>query len=116
MNVIFVDFRELDTLGEITVLGIAAIALYAMTHSAAAARQLVRVSPRVLIGSWLLLALSSGVAPLFFGRRFLTGMWTTITTYSLGELHIGTALLFDLGVFCVVTGVTPVFVFSLLEE
>lgn len=92
------------------------IALYAMTHSAAAARQLVRVSPRVLIGSGLLLALSSGAAPLFLDLPFLTGLWTTITTAGLGELHIGTPLLFDLGVYCVVTGVTLVFVFSLLEE
>ena len=93
-----------------------AIALYAMTHGAAAARQIVRVPPRVLIGSGLLLALVSGVAPLFFGRPFLTGLWTTITTEGLGKLHIGTPLLFDLGVYCVVTGVTLVFVFSLLEE
>ena len=41
---------------------------------------------------------------------FSTGMWTTITTYSLGELHIGTAPLFDpWRFFGVVTGVTPVF-------
>lgn len=93
-----------------------AIALYAMTCSAAAARQMVRVSPRVLIGSGLLLALGSGLAPLFVGRPFLTGLWTTVTTASLGELHPGTPLLFDLGVYCVVTGVTLVFIFSLLEE
>lgn len=93
-----------------------AIALYAMTHSAAAARQVVRVSPRVLISSGLLMALSSAVAPLFFGHPFLTGMWTTMTTAGLGELHVGTPQLFDLGVYCVVTGVTLVFVFSLLEE
>ena len=93
-----------------------AIALYAMTHSAAAARQVVRVSPRVLIGSGLLMSLSSGVAPLFLGRPFLTGLWTSTTTAGLGELHLGTPLLFDLGVFCVVTGVTLVFIFSLLEE
>ena len=93
-----------------------AIALYAMTHSVTAARQIVRVSPRVLIGSGLLMSLSSGLAPLFLGRPFLTGLWTTTEKLGLGELHIGTPLLFDLGVYCVVTGVTLVFVFSLLEE
>ncbi len=93
-----------------------AIALYAITRSAAAARQLVRASPRLLIGSGLLLALGSGLAPLFFGRPFLTALWTTTTTAVLGELHIGTPLLFDLGVYCVVTGVTLAFVFTLLEE
>ncbi len=93
-----------------------AVALYAMTHGVAAARQVVRVPPRVLVGSGLLLALASGVAPMFFGRPFLTGLWAKITTEGLGELHIGTPLLFDLGVYCVVTGVTLVFVFSLLEK
>ncbi len=93
-----------------------AVVLYAITQSVAAARQLIRVSPRVLIGAGLLMSLSSGLAPLFLGRPFLTGLWTTTTVGSLGELHLGTPLLFDLGVFCVVTGVTLVFVFSLLEE
>ncbi|WP_417746513.1 Na+/H+ antiporter subunit B [Rosistilla oblonga] len=93
-----------------------AIVLYAITHSAAAARQVVRVPHRVLIGSGLLMSLSSGLLPLFLGHPFLTGMWTTITTTGFGKIHLGTPLLFDLGVFCVVTGVTLVFVFSLLEE
>jgi len=93
-----------------------AIALFAMTESAAAARKVVRVSPRVLISSGLLMALSSGLAPLFCGRPFLTGLWTKMPAGGLGELHIGTPLVFDLGVYCVVTGVTLVFVFTLLEE
>lgn len=93
-----------------------AISLYAMTHTASAARQMTRVSPRILIGGGLLLALGSGLAPVFVGQPFLTGMWATVSTESLGELHPGTPLLFDLGVYCVVTGVTLVFVFSLLEE
>ena len=93
-----------------------AIALYGMTHNVNAARRVVRVSPRVLVGSGLLMSLGSGMAPLFFGRPFLTGLWATLPTGGIGELHIGTPLLFDLGVYCVVTGVTLVFVFSLLEE
>lgn len=93
-----------------------AIALYAMTHNSASARQVVRVSPRVLIGSGLLMSLSSGLAPLLLGRPFLTGLWTTTKQSWLEEIHLGTPLLFDLGVYSVVTGVTLVFVFSLLEE
>ncbi|WP_182865174.1 Na+/H+ antiporter subunit B [Stieleria mannarensis] len=93
-----------------------AIALYAMTHDVAAARRVLRVSPRVLIGSGLLLALCCGLAPLAIGRPFLTGLWINITSSGLGKVHLGTPLLFDLGVYCVVTGVSLVFVFSLLEE
>jgi multicomponent Na+:H+ antiporter subunit B len=93
-----------------------AIILYAMTHNVAAARRLLRVSPPVLIGSGLLLSLGCGMAPLLFGRPFLTGLWTEIETTGLGNIHLGTPLLFDLGVYCVVTGVSLAFVFSLLEE
>lgn len=93
-----------------------AIALYAMTESVAAARRVVRVSPRGLIGSGLLMGLGSGMVPVFLGRPFLTALWATAPVAGLGELHLGTPLLFDLGVYCVVTGVTLVFVFSLLEE
>lgn len=93
-----------------------AIALYALAHNVAAARQVLRVSPRVLIGSGLLMSLSCGVFPLFFGYPFLTGLWIETSTSGLGEVHLGTPLVFDLGVYCVVTGVSLVFVFSLLEE
>ncbi len=93
-----------------------AIALYAMTHSASAARKVIRIPPRAMIGAGLLMSLGSGVVPMAFGHPFLTGTWTTTHISGLGELHLGTPLLFDLGVYCVVTGVTLVFVISLLEE
>jgi len=93
-----------------------AIALYAMTHNVNAARQVVRISPRVFVGAGLLMGLCSGLIPMLRGQPFLTAVWTKSSIAGLGELHFGTPLLFDLGVFCVVTGVTLVFVFSLLEE
>lgn len=93
-----------------------AVGLYAIAHDVASAQQVLRVSPRILIGSGLLTSLSCGLAPLFVGRPFLTGLWFKTNTAVFGEFHLGTPLLFDLGVYLVVTGVTLVFVFSLLEE
>ncbi|MFG0335882.1 MAG: Na+/H+ antiporter subunit B [Maioricimonas sp. JB049] len=93
-----------------------AIALYAMVHGVAAARQVLRTSPRMLIGCGLLLGLGSGLIPVLFGYSFLTGLWTSATVPVLGELHLGTPLLFDLGVYSVVTGVTLAFVLILLNE
>lgn len=93
-----------------------AIALYAMTHDVSAARRVVRVTPRSLIAFGLLMSLCSGVAPMFVGQPFLTGLWMTAEFRDFGTLHPGTPLLFDLGVYCVVTGVTLIFVFSLLRE
>lgn len=93
-----------------------AIALYAMTHRVPAARQLVRASPRSLIGCGLLLSLTSSVIPMLLGLPFLTGLWFQIDVKAVGDLYLGTPLLFDLGVYCVVTGVTLAFIFLLLEE
>lgn len=93
-----------------------AIALYAMTHGVPAARQIVRASPQSLIGCGLLLSLISGVMPLLGRLPFLTGLWFQVELEAVRELYLGTPLLFDLGVYCVVTGVTLAFIFLLLEE
>lgn len=93
-----------------------AIALYAMANGVDAARRVLRVPPRKFIGGGLLLGLGSGLIPVMFGRSFLTGLWTTVNVPGFGEVHLGTPLLFDLSVYCVVTGVTLVFVLTLLEE
>ncbi len=93
-----------------------AVTLYAIGSGVVAARQLLRVPPRTLISSGLLMGLFSGLLPILFGRSFLTGLWITTTLPGLGEVHLGSPLLFDLGVFCVVNGVAIKFVFAFLEE
>jgi multicomponent Na+:H+ antiporter subunit B len=93
-----------------------AVALYAIAYNAPAARRVLRVPPQTLIGIGLLLALGSGLWAVAVGDSFLTGAWTTVTVYELGKLHLGTPLLFDLGVYLVVLGVTLIVVLSLLEE
>lgn len=93
-----------------------AVALYAMANGVAEARQVLRVPPRVLVGFGLLLGLTSGLLPVLAGRNFLTGLWMNASVTGFGDVHLGTPLLFDLSVYCVVTGVTLVFVFTLLEE
>jgi len=44
----------------------------------------------------------------------MTAMWTTVTTGST-VLHVGTPLLFDIGVFLAVVGVVLTIVFTLAE-
>jgi len=59
-----------------------------------------------LAGAGLLLALGSAVLPLFAGRPFFTGLWWgELWLPVIGNLKLGTPLLFDTGVFLVVTGV-----------
>lgn len=93
-----------------------ALALYAIANDVAAARRVLRVSPQTLVAVGLLLALGSGLWAVVAGKPFLTGVWATIAVFELGELHIGTPLLFDLGVYLVVIGVALTVILSLLEE
>jgi multicomponent Na+:H+ antiporter subunit B len=99
-----------------------ALALHSMAFNAGATRQLLRVSPIALIGVGLSLALMSGLisllAPAFGGadHAFMTGLWTSFDAPGIGPLKIGTPLLFDLGVYFTVLGVTLVMVLTLEEE
>jgi multicomponent Na+:H+ antiporter subunit B len=92
----------------------AAVALYAIAFDLARARRLIRLSPRDLIGVGLIFTLLSGVLPLVAGKPFMTGLWSQQVVPVLGKL--GTPLLFDIGVYLVVIGVTLMIIFSLAEE
>jgi len=163
VNVILVDFRALDTLGEILVLAIAALGataalgaarrlsplpddppspwlglggrvaaavllplalwlfwrghnepgggfIAALVIASAAGLQLLtgrlpRATPRLrrasrgLLLAGLSVALLAALAPLLVGRPFFAGLW-----WHSGDLHLGTPLLFDLGVLLTVLG------------
>lgn len=92
----------------------AAFALYAVANGAAEARKILSAEPRVLIGFGLSVALASGLLPLFLGLPFMTGLWLPNELPALGK--IGTPVLFDLGVYFVVIGVTLLIIFSLMED
>lgn len=163
VNVILVDFRALDTLGEILVLAIAALgataalgaarrrsylpfdsdspwlataarglvllalpvslwlfwrghnapgggfiaALVAATavgllllvrHPALDAKRLRHIGLRLTVVG-LAVALGSALLPLLSGKEFFTGLW-----WHSGDFHLGTPLLFDLGVYLAVLG------------
>jgi multicomponent Na+:H+ antiporter subunit B len=94
----------------------AAFSLYAIAHDVAAARRALRFEPSTLIAVGLLLALAIGVLPLLWGNPLLTSAWVELRPWGLGALDVGTPMLFDLGVYLVVTGVALTFVLSLAEE
>ena len=178
VNVILVDFRGFDTLGEITVLAIAAVAVFAFTKDLhlkdrvagqaenrfyaqahpmfvsvtarlvlplalmmsayiflrghdlpgggfiaglitavaltlqymagglAWAQARMRTQFRPLMGVGLLLALFTGLASLGVGQAFLTSATWHWSLPWIGELHLASALVFDLGVYAVVVGAT----------
>jgi multicomponent Na+:H+ antiporter subunit B len=94
----------------------AAWALYAIAYDADQARRVLRVDPRLLIGLGLLAALTSGLVGLLAGEPFLTGEWLEFDLAGLGHVEIGTPIIFDLGVYLTVLGVTLTIVFALDEE
>ena len=79
-----------------------------------AGRRLLVVPPRVIMGFGLVVALVAGLAGNVAGYPFLTGLWDTTPFPVVGKL--GTPLLFDVGVYFAVLGVTTLIVFSLGED
>jgi multicomponent K+:H+ antiporter subunit A len=193
VNVILVDFRGFDTLGEITVLGVVAIAVYALLRRFRPAREsvdpttqqqaqdastfrddmkvplyimrlmfafisvlalylLVRghnlpgggfvagltmavalilqymaggvrlaearlnLRPVRLIGIGLLIACGTGAGAGIFDHPFLTSHTAHVALPVLGELHLPSAFLFDIGVFLLVVGATTLILIALSHQ
>jgi multicomponent K+:H+ antiporter subunit A len=193
VNVIIVDFRGFDTLAEITVLGVVAIAVYALLRrfrpapesieqpqqkegqsESDAAQDLllpalimrlmfaaialfalyllvrghnlpgggfvagltlavavilqyigggtrwvedrIAIRPLWWMGSGLLLAGATGLGSWFFAHPFLTSYVGHVDVPVIGELHLPTAFLFDLGVFSLVVGATVLMLIALAHQ
>jgi multisubunit Na+/H+ antiporter MnhB subunit len=92
----------------------ASFILYSIAFGVDAARRAVLVRPSTLLGVGPLIALVSALPGLVTGQPFMTAVWTTVTTGSTA-LHLGTPLVFDVGVFLAVVGVVLTIVFTLAE-
>lgn len=80
------------------------------------AQRKLRVSPVTLIGLGLVTALFSGLPQLFLGDGLLTGKWLPdFYLPVLGKVHLGTPLLFDVGVYLAVVGFVLHTTFSLAQ-
>jgi multicomponent Na+:H+ antiporter subunit B len=81
-----------------------------------ALHRLMRFDPVRVAVVGLLISAVTGTAPLLAGRPFLEHFNTHLHLPLLGELHVGTPLLFDIGVFLVVVGVTCKIIFVLAKS
>lgn len=93
-----------------------AFALYALAFDVAAARQALRLDPRDITTAGLAMAFLSGIPGLLCHHPYLTGTWWELPVRPGVAIHIGTPMIFDLGVYFVVLGVLLTLVFSLGEE
>lgn len=93
-----------------------AFVLYGFAFGVAETRRALPVDPRSLIGAGLLVAVGSGFLALLGGWPLMTGLWGQVPVPGFGNVDMGTPLLFDLGVYLVVVGVTLSIIMPLAEE
>ena len=74
------------------------------------------LTPRRWMATGLLFALATGLGALYWGYPFLTTHTAHLTLPWLGELHLASALFFDLGVFTLVVGATLVILTSIAHQ
>jgi len=95
--------------------GAAAFILFAVAYGTNVTKELLRMDPKIMVGLGLFLGAFSGIISMFAGDPFLTGQWL-LPVVGGNELHIGTPLIFDIGVYLVVVGFTLAAIFALEEE
>ena len=94
----------------------AALVLYRLAFGREIVRRVAPVDARALIGAGLLVAIAGGSAALFVGRPVMTGLWGRVPVPGVGDLDLGTPLVFDVGVYLTVVGVTLSIILPLAEE
>jgi multicomponent Na+:H+ antiporter subunit B len=78
--------------------------------------RIIRVDPVMIAAAGLLLAVATALAPVFWGRPFLEHYNFHVPLPAIGELHVGTPLAFDTGVYLVVVGITSKIIFVLAKS
>ena len=93
-----------------------AIILQYMTSGVLWVESQLRVLPQYWVAFGLLAAGAAGLAAWFVGAPFLTSLEWHATLPLLGELHLSTVLLFDLGVYMVVVGSTVLILIAIAHQ
>lgn len=99
---LFLLFRGHNRPGGGFIAGIIAAAgflLYGIVFGSEKVLEKIKINPRYIMGTGLLIALLAALIPMMLGKPPLTGVWT-----SLAGIALGTPLLFDIGVFVLVVG------------
>jgi multicomponent Na+:H+ antiporter subunit B len=94
----------------------AAFVLYRLAFGREEIRRVVPIDARSLIGVGLLVAVAAASAGLIAGRPVMTALWWQVPVPGVGEIDLGTPLVFDVGVYLAVVGVTLSIILPLAEE
>ena len=93
-----------------------AFVLYALSAGVWRARAVLRTAPQTLLGTGLACAYGAGLLAVATGNAFLQGLWVEFTVPVLGDMKLGSTLLFDVGVMFVVVGTVLLMVFSVEDR
>jgi len=94
-----------------------AFVLLSLSDSSTVARRRLWLAPETLMAIGILLAAVSALPAWLKGETIFTGLWLpTFSLPLLGAVHLGTPLIFDLGVVLAVIGFTLTVIFSLEES
>lgn len=93
-----------------------AVLLHLLAYGAQHVRTFSPITFRSLLPLGLSISLLAGLMGLFSGQPFLTGIWVTIPTPGYGDLKLGTPVLFDIGVYLVVIGMSVEVILLMAEE
>lgn len=93
-----------------------AFVLHAIAAGPEAGRQALKIPPTLLIPLGLAVALLAALIAFAAGEPFFTGQWVTLNIPGGSDVKLGTPLLFDVGVYLVVVGITLTIILSLMEE
>jgi multicomponent Na+:H+ antiporter subunit B len=92
-----------------------AFALHSIAYGPRALRDLLVFDPRSIAGTGMLFAIAAGLCSALAGDVFLKAEWLHWGQGD-GAFHVGTPLVFDVGVFLVVIGAVLTIVLALEEE
>ncbi|MFC4404485.1 Na(+)/H(+) antiporter subunit B [Gracilibacillus xinjiangensis] len=94
----------------------AAIVLMYMAYGYEAVNKILPINYRLLIGLGLIIAFTTAVGSFIFGQPFLSQTFDYFHFPIFGEVELATALLFDIGVYFTVIGVTLTIVLTISED
>ncbi|MFW6043445.1 MAG: MnhB domain-containing protein [Marinilabiliaceae bacterium] len=115
---LFVLLRGHDRPGGGFIAGIIASAgflMYALVFGSDKLLDLLKMNPRYIMGIGLLISLVAALMPALWGLPPMTAMWQEIKIIPMPTIHAGTPLLFDTGVFVLVTGVVLGIITSIMD-
>ena len=94
----------------------AGLVFYALSHGKKDVEKIIGADPIFYVGLGLVLIWFSAGLSVLLGQPMLTGLWLHWQLPLLGDVHIGTPMLFDIGVYVAVIGVNLKIILTLAEE